>query len=360
MEKGGTTKINGRIGVSKFIVVPMALPKIGEKSHGYVNEAIIDGEIGAGKFVKRFEDYWANLNGYKFGISCNSGTNALHLAMKAVVAHKILLPNFTMSGTAYPAYYERCDITYYPTRADLPLPEWDIPNIENFDTIVFAHIYGRKAYPEGAIKKLKARNPALVVIDDMAEAHGVNAEGDIACYSFYANKIITTGEGGMCLTNNQIIADEMRSLANMYFDKERSMIHPKIGHNYRMTNLQAAIGLGQAEDFEKIISKREKITKWYDKYLPERMKIGDREVLWYYDCKVKNAKQFQYFLEKQGVASRRFFYPMSLQPWGNQMPDPNALNWYKHGLLLPTYLDLNESDVKWVCQTILDIEKRLN
>ncbi len=358
METGGTTKVNGRIGVSKFIVTPMALPKLGERSHGYINQAIVDGEIGGGKFIKRFEEMWSEMNGYKYGVSCNSGTSALHLAMKAVSAHKILLPNFTMTGTAYPAYYENCDITYYTTRADLPLP--DLPDVEGFDTIVFAHIYGRKAYPEGYIKKLKKLNPALVVIDDMAEAHGVNAEGDIACYSFYANKIVTTGEGGMCLTDNKEVADEMRSLANMYFDKERSMIHPKIGHNYRMTNIQAAIGLGQAEDFDKIIAKREKIAGWYDKYLPERMQVGEREVLWYYDCKVKNAKHFQYFLEKQGIASRRFFYPMSLQPWGNGMPDPNALTWYKHGLLLPVYLDIQESDVKWICQTILEVEQRLN
>lgn len=360
MDKSGTTKVSGRVGVSKFIVTPMAQPKIGERSHGYVNEAIISSEIAHGRFVKLFEDYWASLNGYKHGISCNSGTNALHLAIKAAVAHKILLPNFTMSGTAYPAYYEKCDITYYPTRKDVPLADWDIPNIEEYDTIVFAHIYGRKAYPEGFVKKLKKRNPALIVIDDMAEAHGINPEGDIACYSFYANKIVTTGEGGMCLTNKSLLAEEMRSLANMYFDKERSMIHPKVGYNYRMTNIQAAIGLGQAEELEKILTRRARIAAWYDKYLPKEMKNPEREVLWYYDIKVKNAKNSQYSLEKQGVASRRYFYPMSLQPWGNQMPDENALYWYKHGLLLPVYLDLQESDVKWICQTVIAVEKRIN
>jgi perosamine synthetase len=264
-----------------------------------------------------------------------------------------------MSGTAYPAFYEKCDITYYPTRADLPLAEWDV-DVEGFDTIVFAHIYGRRAYPQGAIAKLKAKNPALIVIDDMAEAHGINPEGDIACYSFYSNKIVTTGEGGMCLTNSSIVAEEMRSLANMYFDKDRSMIHPKVGYNYRMTNIQAAMGLGQAEDLEKILSKRAKIEGWYNKHLPERMQNPDREVLWYYDIKVKNAKNSKYSLEKQGIATRRYFYPLSLQPWGNQMPDPNAMNWYKHGLLLPVYLDMLEADVKWICQTIVEVEGRIN
>ncbi len=357
MDTSGTTKASGRVGVSKFIVIPMAVPKIGNTARGYVNEAMVAGDIANGPYIKLFEEVWAELNGYKYGVSCNTGTAALHLAIKAVAAKNLLIPNFTMAGTAYPAFYEKTNVSYYPTKKEAPLGDWTV-DMSKADTVIFAHIYGRKAYPEGWVKRLKKKHPALVVIDDMAEAHGINAEGDIACYSFYANKIITTGEGGMCLTNNPVLAAEMKRLANMYFDDQHSMIHQKIGHNYRMTNLQAAMGLGQAEELDSILSKRNKIMGWYDKYLPENMQNSEREVLWYYDCKVKNAKTSQYHLEKQGIASRRYFYPLSLQPWGNQMPDPNALEWYNTGLLLPVYLDLLESDVRWICQTVTGIEKR--
>lgn len=356
MATNGT--INGRMGVTKFIVIPMAQPKIGLAGRGYLNEAIVDNEISKGGYIDLFERSWAHMNGYKHGVSCNSGTSALHLALKTVAAHKVLIPNFTMSATAYAAIYEGCEITYYQTRADVPLAEHDI-NVEGYDTIVFAHIYGRRAYPRGFVKKLKEKNPALLVIDDMAEAHGIRPEGDIACYSFYANKILTTGEGGMCLTNNSLMAEEMRKLANMYFDKGHSMIHEKVGHNYRMTNLQAAIGLGQTEEFEKIMAEREKIERWYNKYLPKSYQNPKRDVLWYYDCKVKNAKKTQYSLEKQGIASRRFFYPMSLQPWGDQMPDDNAMYWYNHGLLLPVFQGMIEQDVRWICEMVVAIQARV-
>lgn len=349
----------GRTGTSKFLVCQMAELDITEIEHGYNNQAMLNKQIGAGPFVKQFEDAWAGYNDYKHAVACNSGTNALFLAVMALSGHKILVPNFTMAGTAWPALYptDRFEITYYPTRQDVPLAEFDI-NVTGYDIIIFAHIFGRRAYPEGFIKKLKAKNPALMVIDDMAEAHGIKPEGDIACYSFYGNKILASGEGGMCLTDNAFIAEEMRSLANMYFDKDRSMIHPKVGYNFRMTNLIAGIGLGQVERVNEILKKRQKIEGWYDKYLPEEFKLPKREVLWFYDVKVKNAQKVRHYLEKQGIPSRRFFYPCSLQPWGNGMVDDNALYWYKHGLLLPTYNTIEESAVRWICETLVRVAKR--
>jgi dTDP-4-amino-4,6-dideoxygalactose transaminase len=333
----------------------MAEPDLGQRERELINCAVFENQIGTGRFIKEFEDSWADLNGYKYGVSCNSGTNALHLAVQASGGGRIAISNFSMAGTAWPALYSKENqVTYIPTRDDLPLTDCYF-DPRHFDVIIFAHIFGRKAYPEGHVKKLKELNPNLIVIDDMAEAHGVNAEGDIACYSFYGNKIITTGEGGMCITNNYAFAEEMRSLANMYFDKERSMIHPKIGYNFRMTNLQAAIGVAQVERLEEILDKRARIERWYDKHLPSEMKLPQRDVLWFYDIKVKNAAKTRKYLKSQGVDSRRFFYPMSLQPWGNGMYDPNALDWYEHGLLLPVHNKLGEAEIKFICKTIKDV-----
>jgi dTDP-4-amino-4,6-dideoxygalactose transaminase len=338
-----------RVGISKFIFLPMAEPDLGEMERGNLNEAVIDNQIGVGRFIGDFERAWAEYNKMLYGVACNSGTSALHLAIKASGAKKILMPNLTMAGTVWGAHYEGLDIDYMESSPDVPGNKCEITD---HDAVVFVHLYGRKAYPDGYVAELKARFPKLIVIDDMAEAHGIMPEGDIACYSFYGNKIITTGEGGMCLTNNTKLADEMRSLANMYFDKERSMIHPKVGYNYRMTNLQAAIGLAQVERIDFILEKRRKIEGWYDKYLPEGVKLPKRDVLWFYDIKVPNAKKAQYYLKSQGCDSRRFFYPMSLQPWANGMKDTTGEKWYQHGLLLPTYNNMTEGDVKWVAELI--------
>lgn len=338
-----------RVGISKFIVLPMAQPDLGEMERGNINEALIDNAIGVGRFVGEFERTWAEYNRYKFGVACNSGTSALHLAIKASGAKKVHVPNLTMAGTAWPALYENLEVTYAPTLKGEPASSLEVPDV---DAVIFVHLYGRRAYPEGFVTKLKAQRPNLIVIDDMAEAHGVFSEGDIACYSFYGNKILTTGEGGMCLTNKKDLADEMRSLANMYFDKERSMVHPKVGHNYRMTNLQAAVGLAQAERVDFLLKKRSQIEKWYDKYLPEAVKLPPRDVLWFYDIKVPNAEKAQKYLKSQGCDSRRFFYPCSLQSWGNGMKDAIGEKWYKHGLLLPVHTTMTEGDVKWVAELV--------
>lgn len=165
---------------------------------------------------------------------------------------------------------------------------------------------------------------------------------------------MTTGEGGMCLTNSSSFAEEMRSLANMYFDKDRSMIHPKVGHNFRMTNLQAAIGIGQEERLDEFLEKRKRVEKWYEKHLPDEYKLPRREVVWFYDIKVKNAEKTKKRLKSKGIDSRRFFYPMSLQPWGDKMPDQSGMNWYKTGLLLPVHTKMVEGDVKYIVETLLE------
>lgn len=342
-----------RDGISKFIFCPMADPDIGELERQYINEALIENQIGTGRFIADFENSWANYNKYNYGVSCNSGTNAIYLALKACGAKKVLISNFTMAGTAWPAMYDGLEIDYIKTQSELPLSDEPDKFLE-YDAIVFAHLYGRTAYPKGFVKVLKDAKPSLIVIDDMAEAHGVMPEGDIACYSFYGNKILTTGEGGMCLTNDGILADEMRSLANMYFDKDHSMIHPKVGHNFRLTNLQAAIGVAQVQRIDEILKIRKQIEAWYNKYLPDNIKLPDREVVWFYDIKVKNAEKARKLLKSRGVESRRMFYPMSLQPWGNQMKDKNGEWWYKHGLLLPVNNKMVEGDVKYICETLLN------
>lgn len=327
----------------------MSMPSITQKELSYLIDAGKKGDIGAGEYISKFENAWATYNKRQFGVACNSGTNALFLALKALGIGKgdeVLVPEFTMTATAWAVTYTGATPIFIDCRDDLNIDESLIEEAISPKTkaIIPVHIYGRPCDME-AINDL-AIQYKLKVVEDMAEAHGMQPKGDIACYSFYGNKILTTGEGGMCLTDDYALAEEMRLLANMYFDKGRTMIHPKIGHNFRMTNIQAAIGLAQVERIDEILKKRKKIELWYNKHLPKELLMPNREVLWMYDidCGDRQAEL------KEKVESRYGFKPMSMQPM-YLMPYEhlNAYKWSKRIIYLPTYTDLKEKDIKQIC-----------
>lgn len=329
-------------------------PTITDKEKDYVNYALDYNDIGVGDFIGKFEESWASKNHLKFGVSCNSGTNAIFLALKALgigQGDEVIVPEFTMVATAWAVTYTGATPVFIDCDDKLNI---DVDLIEEAispktKAIIPVHIYGRQC-DMIAINDI-ALKYKLYVVEDMAEAHGIQPTGDIACYSFYGNKIITTGEGGMCLTDNERWANEMRLLANMYFDKERKMLHPKVGYNFRMTNIQAAIGLAQVERFNEINAKRLKIQKWYDKYVPKSLKMPRRKVLWMYDIQTNDQEELKAKLEKNGIETRYGFKPMSMQPcYEQEYKHLNAYKWSKRILYLPTYFDMTEDDVKEVCK----------
>lgn len=335
----------------------LAKPSLTAVEHHYLEDAVLKNEIGVGEYVGKFEQAWATWNHKQYGVACNSGTNALYLALKALgigPGDEVIVPEYTMVATAWAVSYTGAKPIFADCADDLLVHDFELGSEPgSTKAIIIVPIYGRPV-PDSVYKK--ARRLGLKIIEDMAEAHGMRPKGDIACYSFYGNKILTTGEGGMCLTDNQEWADEMRSLANMYFDKERTMLHPKIGHNFRMTNLQAAIGLAQVERAYEILSKREKITEWYDQNLPEGLKMPRREVLWMYDFKVPDNEKAKLLLENRGVPSRYGFKPMSQQPmYLKPYEHLNAYRWSKRILYLPTYNDLTREEVKTICQKVRSV-----
>jgi len=323
-------------------------PSLTEMEEMFLFDAFKSNEIGIGKYIGKFEEAWSSYNNMKFGVACNSGTNALYLALKALGIGKgdeVIVPEFTMTATAWAVSYTGatpvfidCDDTL---NIDPDLIEEAIS--KKTKAIIPVHIYGRKC-DMASINKI-AREYDLYVIEDMAEAHGIKPSGDIACYSFYGNKILTTGEGGMCLTNNKVWAEEMRLFANMYFDKERSMVHPKIGHNFRMTNLQASIGYAQVLRIDEILAKRRQIEKWFNKHIPKEYKRQNREVLWMYD--------FQDFKGEKTDDMRYFFKPMSRQP-DYLMPYEHlkAHKWSERGLYFIVWTDMAEEDVISLCNQL--------
>lgn len=294
--------------------------------------------------VNKFENAWAKFNGYKYGVACNSGTNALFLALKALGIGKgdeVIVPEFTMAATAWAVSYTGAKPIFVDCKDDLTIDTSKIKITKKTKAIIPVVIYGR-VYDD-------CQRFGLPVVEDMAEGHGIKPRGKIACYSFYKNKIIETGEGGMCLTNDKELADEMSSLANMYFDKERSYLHPKIGYNFRLTEYQAEQGLKQVKDFKNIIKKRRRIEAWWNKYLLKEIQMPKRETVWMYDIDCKD-KQVE--VKKEVEMSRYFFKPMSMQPcYNRKYKHLNAYKWSKRGLYLPLW-DLTEKEIKKICQKI--------
>ncbi len=336
-------------------------PSITQKERDFVMDAINHNDIGVGPYIKKFEDAWAGYNGMIYGVSCNSGTNALYLALLALHIGKgdeVIVPSYTMIATAWAVTYTGATPVFVDCGNDLNI---DVSKIEaaiskKTKAIIPVHIYGRQC-DMVEINRIAVRH-GLYVVEDMAEAHGIIPSGDIACYSFYGNKILTTGEGGMCLTNVGMWADEIRLFSNMYMDKGRTMVHMKTAYNFRMTNLQAAIGYAQALRIDSILDKRKKVEALYDRYLDRRFKTSQRNVVWMYDIDCGDKQELiKQKLADAGIESRYGFKPMEMQPmyYYENYKLLNSYKWSKRTLYLPTYPDMTEDDVKEVCDIINNI-----
>ncbi len=336
-------------------MITISQPSISEIERGYINDIMCNGEWSGGPYIKKFENAWAEKNGMDHGIACSNGTSALFLALKALgigPGDEVIVPEFTMVACAWAVEYCGATPVFVDCDDTLNIDPKLLPQALTARTkaIMPVHIYGRKVSNE--VFRF-AREHKLKVVEDMAEAHGIKPKGDIACYSFYGNKIITTGEGGMCLTNGVKLAEEMRKLRNLYFDDARTMIHEKIGYNLRMTNIQAALGLAQVERFDWIMERRKWIQETYDKYIPQKHKMPSREVLWVYDIKVDNQGKMKRRLKRNKIDSRFFFKPMSAQPM-YQKPTASlkAQYWSEHGIYLPVWTEMGETDIRFICEAL--------
>ena len=331
----------------------MSKPSITELERHFVERAMALSDIGVGPFIGQFEELWAQKNKRAFGVSCNSGTNAIYLALKALgigTGDEVIVPEYTMIATAWAVSYTGATPVFADCKDDLNMACGMMKISEKTKAIIQVPIYGRKCDD--------LSGGGIPIIEDMAEAHGIEPQGDIACYSFYGNKILTTGEGGMCLTDNKEWADEMRKLSNMYMDEKRTMLHPKMGHNFRMTNLQAAVGVAQVMRCDEILEKRKQIEKWYDENVPDALKMPPRDVLWMYDIQTDHQEELKAYLEEFGIPTRYGFKPMSMQPqYLGEYKNLNAYKWSKRIIYLPTWTDMSEDDVKTVCNVIQSFGK---
>tara|TARA_Y100000589_G_scaffold302346_1_gene313839 strand:- start:2392 stop:3513 length:1122 start_codon:yes stop_codon:yes gene_type:complete len=366
--------------------IPVNEPIIGEKEKNLVMECLNSGWISSeGPFVAEFEDSFSKFVNRRYGISCSSGSGALDIAIAALgigPGDEVILPTFTIISCA--ASIIRAGAKPIVIDADINTWNLDATQLESSITpktvaIMMVHIY---SHPADVDKVLEvAKKYKLSVIEDSAELIGAEYKGkkcggfgDISTFSFYPNKQITTGEGGMITTNDSYLAERCRSLRNLCFQKNKRFIHEELGWNYRMTNLQAALGIGQLSRIEEIIKKKRKIGNLYNQYLrgikgiklPLQKTSYSENIYWVYGLLVDedfgDAQKIMNLLSQNGIGTRPFFYPMHKQPVLKKMGlfKDNPKKWiadrlYKQGFYIPSGLSLTDENILKVSEKIKNI-----
>ena len=363
-------------------MLPVFEPEIGEEEIELVVDALRKGEISGsfGSYVPRFEDSFAKFCGAKFGVAVTSGTTSLELAVAAAgigPGDEVLISANTNIATALAVY--RNGAVAVPVDSENVTWNLDLDLVESLITprtkaILPVHIYGHPVDMDRVAAIAKAHN--LVVIEDAAEAHGAEVRGkrvgalsDMGCFSFYANKIITTGEGGMVVTNDEKLAKQLRLLRNLAFGQPR-FYHEVAGYNFRMTGMQAALGLAQLAKIDRLIDERRRVAHLYNAHLEGIAEIQlpvelawAKNVYWMYAVVLRpvgrqRRDELLPFLHQNDVDTRTMFCPMNLQPFLHKQAGyrevacPVAENLWANGFYLPSSASVTETDVSRVATLI--------
>lgn len=365
---------------NKFI--PIAEPDIGPKEIEYIKKAAESGWVSSlGYYVDKFEKDFSQYCGRKYGVSVSSGTAALHLALGALGIEKedeVIIPNFTFIAVANTVLYQGAK----PVLVDIEQDTWNIDpqKIEEKITprtkvIIPVHIYGHSADMDSILEI--AKNHSLKIVEDSAEAHSSEYKGkkcgsfgDISCFSFYGNKTITTGEGGMCLTDNEELYKKMLLLRDHGMRKEKKYWHEVIGYNYRLTNLQAALGCAQLERIEEFVEKKRNNAQLYMDLLKGIPWIAlpiEKEYaksnFWLFSVLINEKADFNRDwvageLKKANIDTRVTFYPVSDMPPYKRF-DTGNLEVSKRiayqGLSLPSSAKLKAEEIKYICNILKDL-----
>ena len=368
---------------NKFI--PVNIPKLYNSEKTNVINCVRTNWISSeGKFVKEFEKKFSKYNSRKFGVAVSSGTAALEVAIKSLNLKKnseVIIPSFSIIATALCVV--KCGLK--PILVDCSLSTWNmdpekvIKKIsKKTSAIIITHIYGLPVDLQKIMNVAKKKN--IKIIEDAAEVIGLKYKnrmcgsfGDVSTFSFYANKHITTGEGGMIVTNKKDIYEKCKSLRNLsfsksYFDRYN---HDDIGWNYRMTNMQAALGCGQLKSINKIVKRKREIGNLYYKHLKknkhllfqENKNSYSKNIYWVFGVLLKkNSRSKRDFLMRallrNKIDTRPFFLSMNKQKIFKKMKIfskskmPNSEYLSNNGFYLPSGLGISNNEIRYVCNTL--------
>lgn len=364
-------------------MIPVNEPVIGQRERELVLECLDTGWISSdGPFVSQFETRFAELVGRKFGIAVMNGSAALDAAVSALglqPGDEVILPTFTIISCA--AAILRAGAVPVPVDCDSTTwnstPEAVLAAVTpKTRAIMLVHIYGLPMDVDPILAFAKERG--IAVVEDAAEAHGLTYKGrpcgsfgDVSTFSFYPNKHITTGEGGMILTDDPKIAEKCRSLRNLGFNAKRRFVHEELGWNLRITNLQAAMGLGQIEGLDAVVAKKRAMGRRYRELfagdnriqLPAEETVGAENIYWVFgmvlsdDLPFDAAEIMRRLCEKQ-IGTRPFFWPMHEQPVLRRMglfegvSCPVAERIARRGFYVPSGLALTDAQMEEVASAV--------
>jgi perosamine synthetase len=359
---------------------PVASPFVQGNELNYIAECLETNWVSSqGRFVKEFEAKFPCYCGAEFGVAVSSGTTALHLALEALglgSGDEIILPDLTFAATINAVLHSRAT----PVIVDVEEDSWCIDPLcikmaitPKTKAILPVHLYGQPANMNEILKIAEEYN--LFVIEDCAEAMGavvggkrVGSHGDIGCFSFFGNKIVTTGEGGMCITSNYETYQRMICLRDHGMSRQRKYWHETVGYNYRMTNIQAAIGVAQLEQIDRIQQRRRNIASSYSQNLKDcpflidqPQLIGRGAVTWLVSYLLSDDINRDTLITeagKSGIDIRPFFYPLSDMPPYRLFAKrytPIAHDLSARGINLPTSLCLSDDDFDKIAMLLLEI-----
>lgn len=371
--------------------IPVNEPLLNGNEKKYLCECIDTGWISSeGPFVKQFEEKMSAAAGRKYGIAVSNGTAALEVAMQAIGIGKddeVIMPTFTIISCAMAV----TKLGAKPVLVDSNIDTWNmqIDEIENKITpktkaILIVHLYGLPTEINHVLELARKYN--LKIIEDAAEMHGqtyygkpCGSFGDISTFSFYPNKHITTGEGGMVVTDNEALAEKCRMLRNLCFRKDVRYVHDEISDNYRFTNLQAAVGLAQLERLDEFVKKKREIGKFYTNALADiegiKLPVAKTEyadnIYWVYGIvldkeTILSNQDITKLLAAEGIGTRTFFWCMHEQPVYQKqgMFDgekyENAEYLARKGFYIPSGLAITKTQMEIVADKIHKVFRKVN
>lgn len=358
-------------------MIPLAQPYFGGNESRYVNECIKTKWVSSlGKFVTRFEEDFAKFCDCRYGVATSNGTTALHLALETLgicAKDEVLVPDLTFVASANAVKYTGAK----PVLVDSQSSTWNLDPLRlqekitsKTKVIIAVHLYGHPASMDQILKVAHKNN--LLIIEDACQAHGalyngrkVGSIGKLGVFSFYGNKIITTGEGGMIVTNDKKIYEKARLLRDHAMSRSKRYYHCQVGFNYRLTNIQAAVGLAQLENIEYIIRRKIEIADTYNELLKNTEGVSlppaqewAKNVFWMYSILIKRGMRDVMVrkLLNQGIETRPFFVPMhKLPPYRTTEKFPISDRLSRQGINLPCFVAISDKEIKHICSKIKNI-----
>lgn len=374
-------------------MIPVNEPRLGKREEELLLDCVRSGWISsAGKYIEEFENGWAAYCGRRYGIAVSNGTAALQVAVACLglqPGDQVIMPGFTIISCALAVIYNGG----VPVLVDSDARTWcmDVKRVREKITprtraIMPVHIYGHPVDMDPLLNLAKEHN--LAVIEDAAEAHGAEylsgrnskpgwrrcgSFGDVSCFSFYANKLVSTGEGGMVLTDNLALAERARSLRNLCFQPNRRFYHEELGFNFRLTNIQAALGVAQLERMEQIVARKRSLGQTYNAMLGDidglQLPVEEpwaKNVYWMYGVVISekigiDATELARRLKGREIETRPFFLGMHEQPilrergLFKEEEYPVTERLARRGLYLPSGLALTDQQIKTVAEAMHEV-----